>query len=161
MVLLSFCLILPLSVVLTFAANKYDWYLAPVFMFIAFIIVKTMLFLEKKWKPFRAVFLVLIAFTFVRQAVYIHRQPQSIHKALSSNESLRNENIIVTENVRQNIFLYLSWLHADLNYVENLTEIAQYPGQIVLLRKTQIDENVQDMIEPIQYFEEYCLAKIN
>jgi 4-amino-4-deoxy-L-arabinose transferase-like glycosyltransferase len=95
MILLSCALIMPLSIVLTFATNKNNWYLAPLFMYVAFISVKGILFISKYWKFMSVTVLVLFVFTFSRQVYYLGSLPSTLHNKLGNNQKIKNKIVVV------------------------------------------------------------------
>ena len=70
-VVFSVCLIFPMIIALSFAANQHNWYLAPTFLFVAFLTVRGMHALQERWKAFAWIFAVVLFFTFVRNVVAI------------------------------------------------------------------------------------------
>ena len=70
-ILFSLCTIAPLVLVLSFATNKHDWYLAPIWGFITFFIAKCIVYLGNKWKVSYAVYGLLFTFLFVRHIAYL------------------------------------------------------------------------------------------
>ncbi len=158
--LLSVCLILPLSIVLTFAIDQNNWYLAPIFMFIVFIIVETIYSICRKWKLLYFLIVMMFVFTFGRHLSYLYCLPSDTHFALSSNQSFQNKKIIVTENLKQNILLYLKWLNMSIVQTNKIDDLANFKGQLLLVNKNSINSTLIRNIEPLHYFEEYCLAEI-
>ncbi|MBL7921586.1 MAG: glycosyltransferase family 39 protein [Bacteroidia bacterium] len=160
LILLSVCLILPLSIVLTLAIDQNNWYLAPIFMFIVFIIVETIFFIGNKWKPSYFIILMLFVFTFGRHLSYLYCLPNDANIALSSNQNFKDKKIIVTENLKQNILLYFKWLNMNIVKTNKIDDLANFKGELLLINKNSINNALTKSIEPLHYFEEYCLAKI-
>jgi hypothetical protein len=79
-----------------------------------------------------------------------------MHQALTSNENLKNENVIIVDELKQDMLLYLFWINANITKVENLDQLYKFNGQLGLLHK----DRVSSAVEPIQYFDEYCIVKI-
>lgn len=111
-ILLSACLIFPLALILTVAATKNNWYLAPLFMFVGFIATRTMEYMGKKQTWMYVVFGALLIFTFLRQVVYVASLPTLTHRVLCNNRLLQNREIIVAGSLPQDLILHLKWLNA-------------------------------------------------
>jgi 4-amino-4-deoxy-L-arabinose transferase-like glycosyltransferase len=156
LLLLSVSLILPLALILTFATSKHNWYLAPIFMFIALITTKGIYFIGSKWNVFYFIAIILFLFTFIRHNIELGSQSEKMHQALTSNENLKNENVIIVDELKQDMLLYLFWINANITKVENLDQLYKFNGQLGLLHK----DRVSSAVEPIQYFDEYCIVKI-
>ena len=157
---LSFCLILPLSIILNFAANQHDWYMAPLFIFIAIIIFHGIYFISVKLKIMSYVFIVIFAFTFLRQVNYLLHLPNDMHYALSGNKKLQDQKIIVAADLKQNIFLYLKWLNTKVVQQGERENLVKYKNEILLIDKNKIDNAFRIHIENQIFFNEYCLGKI-
>ncbi len=160
LILLSACLILPLSIVLTFAIDQNNWYLAPTFMFTVVLIVEAICFIYHKWRSVYLIIVMLFMFTFGRHLYYLYCLPNETHIALSSNQNFKSKKIIVTENLRQNILLYFKWLNMNVVLTNKMDNLSDFKDQLLLVNKNSINNNLANSIEPLYYFEEYCLAKI-
>jgi 4-amino-4-deoxy-L-arabinose transferase-like glycosyltransferase len=160
LMLLSFCLIMPLAITLSFAINQHNWYMAPIFMFIALITVQAINYICDKWKHFYFIIIIMFAFTFIRQIIYLYSLPVNSHYALSANKNLQNQTIIITNQLKQNIFLYLEWLNMSIIKIDNIKDIEKFKGQIILLNRDKINNTLIKNIEHLNYFDDYCLAKI-
>lgn len=158
MLLLSFCLILPLSVTLSFATNKNHWYLAPLYMFIAFITVKGILLLGQKWKYIYSVAALLFAFTFIRQCYYIYSLPTETHYKLTDNNKLRNRTVIVYGKLSQDLLLYFEWLNVKIEKGQSSFEIKHNTGQFILAERKYIMDAFKDNFTPLENFNEYMLG---
>ena len=44
--------------------------------------------------------------------------------------------------------------------MDNISDIGNYKGQIIILNKDKINNTLLKNIEQLNYFDEYCLAKI-
>jgi 4-amino-4-deoxy-L-arabinose transferase-like glycosyltransferase len=159
LVLLSVCMILPLAIVMTFAINQHNWYLAPIFMFVAILTVEGILYLCNKWKYFWLIISILFAFTFIRHTIYLYDLPQTIHKNLFANKSLQGRTILIADDLKQNVFLYLKWLNTRIERVP-IEEVRGYKGEFIILNKSRINTLLLQYIEPVSYFDDYCLGLI-
>ena len=158
--LLSICIILPLAIILTIAINQHNWYLAPTFMFIVFLIVQTIDYIKEKFKYFYYIIIILFCFTFIRNLEYIYSLPQNTHNALSANRNLEGKDIIAISELKQNIYLYLKWLNTNIIQLYATDNLESYKGQIILFNKNKINNTLLGKIVPLYYFDEYCLARI-
>jgi len=111
MSLFAICAIFPLALLLSLAATKNNWYLAPVYMFVAFIAIKGALVLVQKgkWAKFLIFFLFLI--TGIRQIYFLGSLPSDKHKFFTGNKELKNRNVVFETPISQDITLYLKWLN--------------------------------------------------
>ena len=161
MLLLSMCLILPLSLVLTVASSKNNWYLAPLYLFIAFITAKGILFFERKWRPFYLITGCLLVFNMGRQLYYIYTLPTEFHDKLSHNADLKNNTVFFTEAINQNVLLYLKWLGVSLVHKDTLDEIAMEQGKLAYVHlKTQTEIFPKNVVKVVQ-LNNYFLLKIS
>ena len=87
LLLFSLCQIIPLSLLLTVATYKYDWYLAPIFFFVACFIAFGILSLSRKWRPFRIITATLLIFTLFRNGYYINGEASAISQNKTKNIS--------------------------------------------------------------------------
>ena len=158
--ILSVCLILPLAIILTFSINQNNWYLAPIFMFIAFLTVQFLFYLINKFKFSNFIVLVLFCFALIRHLEYIYSLPQQTHIDLKANADLQGNKIIVVSDLKQNINLYLKWLNTDIIRLDSTETIEDHIGQMLLFNKNKIKNSFREKVVPLDYFDDYCLAKI-
>lgn len=160
LMLLSFCLILPLAITLSFAINQHNWYMAPIFMFIALVTVQGIIYICDRFKLLYFAIIIMFAFTFIRHITYLNSLPASAHYALSGNKNLQNRKIIITDQLKQNTFLYLKWLNMSIIKIDSIKDIDKFKGQFLLLHKDKINNTLIKNIEQLYYFDDFCLAKI-
>ena len=161
MTLLSICLIAPLSLILTFASTKHNWYLASVFMFIAFIIIKGIIYVAEKWKGLYFITGLLLVFTFLRQVYYVYTLPTSIHEALAENEKIRNQRLVMVSDRRQDIFLYLKWLNVKILNTEDLPEALKSEKKLYILTSKKLLTPAKDLkIIAAKEFDNYIIGEI-
>ena len=160
LIILSFCILLPIAVILSLAINQNNWYLAPTFMFISYAIVKAISFISEKLKFFYIIVVIVFAFTFIRQLSYLYALPTSAHSVLSDNKDIRNKKIIVIDQLKQNIFLYLEWLNVSIVKIEKIEDVERFKSQMILINKKKLNNSLLKNIEQMNYFDDYCLAKI-
>ncbi|PBQ32096.1 hypothetical protein CNR22_10045 [Sphingobacteriaceae bacterium] len=130
-ILLSFCLITPLTLILSLSANQHNWYLAPIFMFIAFITAKGLCMIGKKWNWTYIVGIFLLLFTLSRHVHYIYSLDTDVHEALTENKFLKNKRLFVVSPLRQDILLYLKWLNVSIFRTEDPSQ-SFHPGDLIL-----------------------------
>jgi 4-amino-4-deoxy-L-arabinose transferase-like glycosyltransferase len=118
LVLFSICIIIPLSLFLTFATSKHSWYLAPVFMFVAYLTAKGVVYYAIT-KRFKLIITCVIAFTAIRHMIYIVNQPSETHKILIANKELQNQVIYAKNDISQDILLYFKWLNCRIQKVND------------------------------------------
>ena len=156
---LSTCLIVPLALVLTFAATKHNWYLAPVFMFIVFIVARFCLWISTKWKiAVGLVFGILLVFTFCRQVSYILTLPTELNQFFRENKKLTGEKVIVGSPLRQNILLYLKWNNCEIVQVPPQTDLTIYSGSFAFLSKEDANEINQNERTCLS---QYCYGRLD
>jgi 4-amino-4-deoxy-L-arabinose transferase-like glycosyltransferase len=110
--LLCACLILPLALVLSLATNKHDWYLAPVFGFIAILIAQGLQLCCSRYKPLRWLVAALLVFTIGRHWQQLHQWPAQLHSLLHPKRDWFRPGISIALSgaPRQHLSLYLYWL---------------------------------------------------
>ncbi len=156
--MLSFCIIIPLSLVLTLSVNQHNWYLAPTFMFVAFLTAKGMLFSSKRWKPLLAISTCLLTFTLGRQFYYIYSLKNTMHNAFTKNELLENKNLVVTCPINQDLLLYLKWLNVTIIREENASVALKQKGELILMLKTQTSNEFLQKVVSLQEMDKYTLG---
>lgn len=156
---LSMCISIPLILVINFSMHPLNWYLAPVWPLLAYLIACWMIYIAKLWKPATYLWFVIIIFNLVKHLLYIGAYKTDLHDTLNrQNYLLRNENkIVITHTPHQNVLLYLHWMDMGFSRVVNLAELPAMKGRTVLLYKNEVDTTY---IQPEQYFDEYCLAEV-
>jgi 4-amino-4-deoxy-L-arabinose transferase-like glycosyltransferase len=160
--LFSWCIILPVAVVLTFATNKHYWYLAPVFPYVAIITASGMIRITQKWKPAIFIFGAFTLFALFWHFSDLHNNSTSLRHILGKESSYLkgNEKVIVTHRPNQDVFLYLTWANKELVYIDIENDITNYKGQFTILRKDKLTDEMKSNLEDIQYFTDYCIARI-
>jgi len=108
LILFAMCILVPPALMLTFAANKYSWYLAPIFWAIAVITARGLLLLinRSKWVLFPVA--LLLVFGFGRQLFEIN---QSANSDLIIPKSIfdKVDSIRTLGAIDQDIYLQLVW----------------------------------------------------
>lgn len=160
-VLLSLCLIVPIAIMLTFATYKHNWYLAPTFPFVAFITAKGVIYFIDKWKPSVYLFTGVFLFAIIRQFIYLNSMPTEMHSAIKtgSNSLKGNTEILVIEQPRQNLYLYLVWNRAKPRLIAQ-SDFAKYKDQMIILERKSLPNDIGKQLYQTQYFDEYCMGRI-
>lgn len=162
LILLSWCITLPIAIILTFATNKHYWYLAPIFPYIAIITASAIIYISQTWRPAAFIFGIFTIFTLVWHFRDLDKNSTILHPVLDKDSEYLsgNEKVIVTHRPDQDIFLYLTWANKELIYVEKENDVINYTGQIAILRKDNLTEELKAHLTNIQYITDYCIARI-
>jgi 4-amino-4-deoxy-L-arabinose transferase-like glycosyltransferase len=157
-VVFAVCMTAPLCILLTFAATKYDWYLAPVWGFLVLILVRGIFYLSRRWRPLLYVAALLLVFTLVRQFVYLATLPADMHDLFSNKNQnfARAGKVVAIGQPRQNAYLYLKWLNKPIILTDSIDKAE--PQDIVILHDDKMDVAVKKTIKPLQHFQDYTVA---
>ncbi len=160
---LSFYIIAPVFLLLSFSKTQHDWYLIPCFVFTAYIIAHYIALATEKYKPVLIGFTLLICFTLSRHAYYIYSQPTIIHKTLNrNNPALKNvKNIVSVGMPKHHILLYLQWMHIKVVTLPNADALPTQKGELLLMSDDQLTKIPLQRISIIQRFDEFVIASIN
>lgn len=112
LLLLSILISVTITLILTFSKNKCRWYLAPIYPFVAILIVKGMFFITKKHPLFKYIWISLIIFTLVRHFLYLNKIKPGVDQLFIKNykEIVTHPQIMVYNNLNQVVYLHLKWL---------------------------------------------------
>lgn len=162
LIVLSWSLILPVAIILTFATNKHYWYLAPIFPYIAIVTASGIIYVSRKWKPAAYIFGAFIIFTLIWHFRDLDKNSTTLHTILGKKSQYISgkEKVIMTHRPNQDIFLYLTWADKELIYVEKENDVINYTGQITILRRDHLTEELKTHLTGIQYTTDYCIARI-
>lgn len=144
MLLLSICLISPLAMVMTVASTKNNWYLAPIFLYVAYIVSETIQLYINKNKLSTFLITALFIFTFVRQTAYLVQLPSEKHKYFNQIKALKNNKIILLDEPTQDVVLYLKWLNVVTIYSKTINDKALKEGVFFVGKQT--NEYLQNQI---------------
>ncbi|OSZ78866.1 hypothetical protein CAP35_11630 [Chitinophagaceae bacterium IBVUCB1] len=163
MVLLSLCLIVPFTLLMSFSETKHDWYLIPAYIFIPPIIMDGIIRIGKRTKTAYYVFGIVLTFTFTRHTLYLYNQPKSLHTHLNrQNPYLKDCPKLVTISIpRHHVYLYLQWMDLHTDRVQHAEELNKYKGRTLLIDQGQMQEVKPEQITILQRFDEFILARIN
>jgi hypothetical protein len=162
LILLSWYIILPVAVILTLATNKHYWYLAPIFPYVATITASGIIYIAQKWKPAVYIFSALTILTLIWHFGDLHKNSTELHDLLGreSRYFKGTEQVVLTQRPNQDIFLYLTWSGKKQVYVNSVDEVSTYKGQLAILDRNKVDATLMNHLEDIQYFSNYCIARI-
>lgn len=157
--LLLACLIVPAVLLVNFGQHVYDWYFAPVWPLLAFIVAQWMVYVQQKWKPVLYLWILVIGFNLVKHFLYIDHHSIVMHEAFSANNTnLAGEDyVVVLQTPEQDVVLYLHWLGVGFYKTENDDELSQLQGKKALIFADKVEKA---KFTPLQYFGQYCLAEV-
>ncbi|MEO8087400.1 MAG: glycosyltransferase family 39 protein [Bacteroidota bacterium] len=159
--LLSACTILPLSIILTMAATKHEWYLAPLALFISVIITEGIIYCNNKYKWFNYVWIGVLIFNLSRQFIYVNFAKKDMQDFFLKNKSYFEHAPVVElfQMPTQDFYLYLNW-HANKIEVPGNKSI-QYPSSNLIIFDSRVSK-VEDFPSSklIDCNKKYCLASM-
>ncbi len=156
LILLSFCLILPLALLLSFATNKNHWYMAPLYPFIAYLTVKGIFWLTERFVSASVFVWILMGGLLVRQMYYVYSLPTT-NSAIKTRAYLSDSILFVPANLSQDMILYLKWLNLRTETL-GLSEPAKV-GSIFLINNR--DAPTLGNFETMHEFGNYTIARLN
>jgi 4-amino-4-deoxy-L-arabinose transferase-like glycosyltransferase len=116
LVSLSFCLSVPICILLTFSANQNSWYLAPVFIFFAILLGYLIVYFESMFK-FHLFFIIAFTTASVFQIMYLNKLSVETNVTFKNNPKYSGNQYYLLENpknlkhFKQNMNLYFKWNH--------------------------------------------------
>ncbi|MFT5280397.1 MAG: 4-amino-4-deoxy-L-arabinose transferase-like glycosyltransferase, partial [Bacteroidia bacterium] len=110
---LSFCTVLTIMLLLEMSATKMGWYYAPMFMFIAIIVMETVKYLAQINRVFRSISLLLFAGLLVRHFMFIDSLPQKTTPWLESNREAiaKSDKIYLIGDIRPSVYAQLKLIN--------------------------------------------------
>lgn len=161
LVLLGVCILAPYALLLTFAKTKFDWYMAPAYGFIAFMIVQGTFYISTCWRPFQWAMVALFAFTFTRHIYYLHTLPSGMHKVMhKDNPVFKQHDFVVATATPQRFIICSNWLNLDFNRTSNREEILAHRGKPLVVEKAKLDELGLAGIQHLHQFDQFYLLII-
>jgi hypothetical protein len=163
LLVLSLCMVTSLSVFLSFAATKNNWYLAPVFLFIAIIIAYGILFLSRKFSWFIFLFAAVLIFNLSRHFIYLDSPKQTVSLFFEHNKYVfQKAGSVKTLHIpSQDFFLYLNWyakkIEPDVSF-ENLKISGN--DQLIFFDSRNLEKQNADKLKSIDCLNNYCVAII-
>lgn len=156
--LLAMCISLPVILLLNFSEQPWEWYLAPVWPFVAFIVARWMLYISRRWKYAVVLWVLALGFNLVKHFLYINKEKQDLHHTLSrSHPALQTDYIVLLENPRENLMLYIHFLGIGFHKAETNEQLAVEKGRTAIVYSRSFDPA---RFERIEDFDEYTLAKV-
>lgn len=164
LVVFSVCIAAPIAITLNFAVNMHDWYFTPIWGFVAIIMVTGYSYLASMQKTALYVFIIISLFTCIRHIIYLHSLPEELHNTFTRKNDVfaKEKYVIVADNPKQNLMLYLHWMQMDFKKITNNTLLpAERKGKILIIEKNQLDQYQSTLhIESIQETGMYVIARI-
>jgi 4-amino-4-deoxy-L-arabinose transferase-like glycosyltransferase len=113
---LSLCLGIPVILLLTFAANKHDWYMAPVFLFLAIIIAKGILNISQGYRFYHVIWIGIFIFNICSRFYEItFPKRETISFFEENNNRFKAAPVVnVVDMPSQDYFLYLNWYSKEI-----------------------------------------------
>jgi len=161
MLLYSICIILPIALLLTFARYKYDWYLAPAFFFIAYILSAGIGYCLRRWIIGRVIFALLLGFTLLRQGWYINGQSSNAGGLISRDaETLEDSVGIVTIGViRQDVYLRLTWTGYHIAAIRP-AQLSEHRASMLVVDSANLTQEVLQHLQASQPLVGYCTGVV-
>lgn len=158
--LLSFSMVFSLALLLSLSNNKFNWYLAPVFLFVAAI---TMLFLEsevKRNKYYALIFAGIFAFLFGRHVDELSTPEAPMQDWLTSHEiaitSAEEIYMLNFQTEQQDLFLQLKWMNLNVRLISDLSQVDPSKKGALLFR----DCSGVEAETPENIYQNYCLIPL-
>jgi 4-amino-4-deoxy-L-arabinose transferase-like glycosyltransferase len=150
---------LPYCLVLTFGSNQHDWYILPLLLFIIYLTSKGVVFLCRKWTPYRYLATGVFVFTFFREIIYLSTQSKALHNFFGRNELSDCQNINILKPVGQNYMLYYDWRGIDLKEIQ-LIDAKKHQGECIFYNKEENSPTLGDEITALSSVDGYILGVI-
>lgn len=162
LIVFSLCIILPLSMLLTFATNKHYWYLAPAFPYVAIVTASTVLYVSSKWKMLGYAFAVFTVFSLCWHFRDLYNLPTRQHEILGKNSPYftQTKQVIMLGKPRQHIFLYITWNEKEPVYLNNPHAIPNFKGQVAILTKEEATPDVLGKLHKVTWLDDHCIGFI-
>lgn len=133
--LLAACISFPIILILMLARNPYDWYMIPALPYLAYFIACGSIYIYAiLWKPFIVIISAVFLFAFARHCIYLHTQPENLHKLLSSDQPLLagHKPIILTASPTHQVKLYLAFINKQYIRIDSSAQLHQYKEHTIL-----------------------------
>lgn len=162
-VIFCVCMALPIFLFLTISMNQHDWYMAPAWGFVVFIIVRGLQYLSGKRKEVACVAIACWVFLAIRHTMYLNRLPSSIHQTFAEHRETFStaDSVIYLGPPYQHIFLYTKWQDKPMLRIDELQAAYNHPGQLFLVRKEELQKPEAQGIQSLfDIGPDYCMARI-
>ncbi len=137
---LSFCMILTIMLLLEASATKLVWYYAPMFMFVAVIVMETIRYITKRNAHFAKLAAVLFIGLLIRHFLFIDSLPQKTTPWLKANRELimESDRVFVVGNIRPSIYAQLKLLNYRTHLAaSSADELRSGPSTAYVYRNTE------------------------
>lgn len=155
LLLMGWCISLPVILLLNFAEQPWAWYFTPVWPFLAYTTATWMLYVQERWRPAQCLWAGVIIFNIVKHFKYIEREPQEMQQTLHKVPG--NDYLVILENPKENLMLYLVWLDRGFLKVTDDELLKQQKGHTAIVYKKDFNP---EKFEQIKEFDEYVLAVV-
>jgi 4-amino-4-deoxy-L-arabinose transferase-like glycosyltransferase len=157
----ALCISLPVVIALNFAVNMHDWYFTPLWCFMAIILVRGLNYLIWRQKVFAFLLAGIFIFTVTRHFLYLYKLPHELHKVFVSERQIfkGEEYILLSENPKQNLLLYLNWMNMGFQKVTDHNTATRYKGKIFVITRNNFDISKLS-VQTLRQTDEYLVVRI-
>jgi 4-amino-4-deoxy-L-arabinose transferase-like glycosyltransferase len=144
LLLLSVCMVATLGSIISLSAEKWGWYLAPIFLFIAIITFGGIQFSVKWKKPLIWLFAVVFAFALGRHFTYLHQPEEKIDQFIETQaKALKSADHVYVYRLEKepNIFLNLKWHNYKTFEIGELDQIkGSTENTVIIYRASELPD---------------------
>jgi 4-amino-4-deoxy-L-arabinose transferase-like glycosyltransferase len=160
--LLACCMILPLSLLLNFAATKHDWYIAPIALFISILIAEGSIYLIQRYNWTSLIWLVILIFNLGRQFMYVNSPKKDMSSFFLKNKKTIDsaKTVKVYDFPTQDFFLYLNWHFGNVEMSQGQL-ISYTKNDVIIFDSTKSDLSQFPNSILVDCNKKYCIASIN
>jgi 4-amino-4-deoxy-L-arabinose transferase-like glycosyltransferase len=161
LIILSFSLIIPFALLLTFAATKHEWYIAPLAIPISIITTEGLRIAFNKNKIFAFIWIGVFGFNIIRQITYINSPKlQSSTFFLQNKLILKNAPTIhILDYPTQDILTYLHWNSNGLRFPKDQLKRYQ-PNDLIFFDIMKAKPAQIDSSKTHSCLKNYCFVSI-
>ncbi|MFN0200647.1 MAG: ArnT family glycosyltransferase [Bacteroidia bacterium] len=157
---LALCLSAGFLMLLLPAANKAEWYLSPIFLFLVMVIVKGALAFSARSKAMNIVLLGLLLFTFGRNVYLLHVvEEKALQKRRFFQENAKliqaQDFFFAFDSKYQDAILYLTWLNPHTRINPTPMPNKTHFWAFFTLEKGKLHE-----IDSVKCQDDYCIGKV-
>jgi 4-amino-4-deoxy-L-arabinose transferase-like glycosyltransferase len=117
-IIISILLSSPLIIILTISSGKYDWYLAPVYLYISTIAAAGLFYLYSLFNWMKYLLIIIIAIQLITQYYLIYFPKQSSYFSLiNDNNRFIQDGSLCLYAPKQSVFLECKWLNKNIRQV--------------------------------------------
>lgn len=158
--ILGICLSLPIILLVNFSVNTLNWYFAPTWMFIAFFVVRCMVFITKRWQPAGYIFFLVFAFNLVKHFMFVDSRPSVLHKGLTDNEFFKGDDpVVLFSRPKDDILLYTLWMGKGFVRYDTQEDKSAFTGKRGIIHQNKLNE-MDNIVEVKDCYGSYCLVTV-